>query len=127
MRTSSTRRRAAAAALAVLVGLAASALAVAQSVCELHGSDRAHASIGKCAVCHDGSAGPGVFFGQGHPVDVPYASSWSRPLVPSAMLPREIVLVSGRVECTSCHDGASKAAHHLALPGRDLCLACHRM
>jgi predicted CXXCH cytochrome family protein len=44
-------------------------------------------------------------------------------------LSSEIVLVGGRVTCTSCHDGASGERKHLATRGgmASLCVSCHAL
>jgi predicted CXXCH cytochrome family protein len=44
-------------------------------------------------------------------------------------LPAAVVLTNGRVTCTTCHDGASDAPHHLARAGTfaNVCVSCHDM
>jgi predicted CXXCH cytochrome family protein len=101
-------------------------------VCQLHGADRALTPSTSCLSCHDGSAAPAVGSGPErtagtHPAGVPYAGSplSGANLRPAGQLDPGIVLPAGLVACTSCHDGASREAHHVALsPGR-LCVGCH--
>jgi predicted CXXCH cytochrome family protein len=45
---------------------------------------------------------------------------------PAGSLPYAIPLVRGRVECTTCHDGASPDPKRVT-PVRDLCVACHNL
>ena len=118
--------------------LAASAAAGASDAggCELPRVDRQRATARDCMGCHDGSAGAAVSFqmardgrGMDHPVDVDYASfAGARPdqYHPASTLPREVPLPRGRIECTTCHDGASRDRKRVAAV-RDLCTACHRM
>jgi len=64
-----------------------------------------------------------------HPVSIDYdlaAGSHPGAYVPAAALPREIPLVNGRVECTTCHDGASATPKHV-VDEMQLCTACHRL
>jgi predicted CXXCH cytochrome family protein len=106
--------------------------------CALAGADRARTPAASCMACHDGSAAQGISFQMrsatgavvlDHPVDVDYASAAlrDRRLVSPAMLPRELVLVGGRVACTTCHDGASRERAHTVRVRADLCTSCHRM
>jgi hypothetical protein len=86
--------------------------------------------------CHDGSAGERIGFqmradgrGMSHPVTVDYgavAAADPQHYRPPATLPAEVTLVRGRIECTTCHDGASRDPKRVATV-RDLCLACHRL
>jgi predicted CXXCH cytochrome family protein len=104
--------------------------------CELARADRTRATARDCMQCHDGSAGPGVGFqmsgdghGMGHPVDVDYpsfAAAHSDQYQQAARLPREVVLVRGRIQCTTCHDGASRDPKRV-VEVQDLCLACHKL
>jgi len=102
------------------------------TVCLLARADRASTPSRVCAACHDGTvAATGVPGLRGeHPVGVDYAAArarrrWSLLDRPGPAL----VLVGGRVECTTCHDGASGERHHTALPmaRSALCLSCHGM
>lgn len=128
----------------VLVGAAVTAraaehegAAVGESVCELQGAARARTPSTACMACHDGAAGPGVSFvmragnqpGFDHPVEIDYAQASARDprLVPPSGLPPELVLVQGRLACTTCHDGASSEPRRVAGRAMDLCTSCHRM
>lgn len=121
----------------VLAGAASGGdVAVPTGVCELGRADRGRTPAVRCMGCHDGSAGPGVEFrmraggpGFDHPVDVDYGSAALRDprLVAGAQLPRELVLVDGRVACTTCHDGASTERAHVVRSKQELCITCHRM
>lgn len=92
--------------------------------------------------CHDGSAGPSVPFkpravrfkirgddrGISHPVEINYAAvAAAHPgqYQPAALLPPEVPLVGGRIECTTCHDGAARGPKRVVAV-HDLCLSCHR-
>jgi predicted CXXCH cytochrome family protein len=114
------------------------------SECELARVDRARTTSQACMTCHDGSTGPGVGWvtsgGTGssgqqrmpvpsHPVGIAYAPvALERPgkLVAPSRLPPELVLVNGRIECTTCHDARATAPDHVVrTPG--LCLSCHTL
>jgi hypothetical protein len=122
---------------------AAAALTVAgaraggESPCELNGAIRRTTGSRSCVSCHDGTAAPAISQGTGsayagvtsHPVGISYAEAASRhpgTYVPPSQLPKEIVLVGGKVECTTCHDGTSTLPHRVAGES-ELCLACHRL
>jgi predicted CXXCH cytochrome family protein len=104
--------------------------------CELGRVDRAATPSRVCMSCHDGTAGAAVGFsmragggGMDHPVGVDYAAAAARRpgrYVPAGAVPRSVPLVDGRVECTSCHDGASSSPSHVAAQPQ-LCYACHRL
>ncbi|RMG74425.1 MAG: hypothetical protein D6710_01565 [Nitrospirae bacterium] len=102
----------------------------------------------QCLSCHDGSMGkaapvkaglwqhgdPLMGFNQQaytgvHPVGIDYEeSSMEHPdLKPSAMIPRKIKLVNGKVSCISCHDPYSNNRAQLISTNRngELCLGCH--
>jgi predicted CXXCH cytochrome family protein len=105
--------------------------------CGLQRVDRAATPSSDCMSCHDGSAAGAVGFsmragggGMDHPVAVDYdAASARHPgrYAPRGTLPASVPLVNGRVECTSCHDGASTAPNHVAAEAAQLCYACHRL
>jgi hypothetical protein len=64
-----------------------------------------------------------------HPVGIDYAEAASRhpnEYAPASQLPPEIVLVGGKVECTSCHDGASSLRFKVA-GNKEMCESCHRL
>jgi predicted CXXCH cytochrome family protein len=101
-------------------------------ICELRGADRARTPSYRCIACHDGTAAQTVTFTSrgnasgSHPVGVYYDMA-ARPfarLKPRAAIPTTVPLVDGRVECTSCHDGASPRRGRVA-DERDLCTVCH--
>jgi len=97
----------------------------------------------QCMTCHDGSVSGdaggttvnmGIWRHQGprhsHPIGVDYMEAWNRKkreFTPISMLPAEIVLPDGKVECVSCHNLYSHNEHLLALNnfGSKLCLSCH--
>lgn len=105
--------------------------------CELFTAARARTTPDRCLACHDGSAGRAVMYlGKAtrdarldHPVDVPYgeASARARNLAPLAQLPSDVVLVDGKISCTTCHDGASTRPGRVAADLVTLCTSCHRM
>lgn len=128
-----------------LVGAAVTARAIepggaaeSESACELQGAVRAGTSSTACMACHDGGSGPGVSFrmpraadtpGLDHPIEIDYAQASARNgwLVSPGELPAELVLVEGRVSCTTCHDGASSEPRRVAGRLMDLCTSCHRL
>lgn len=102
--------------------------------CELATADRRATSSQRCVACHDGTAAAAVALGSGasraeHPVDVDYERSRfdGQRLRPSAELPRALVLVAGRVACTTCHASDSTEPGHTAMTMHRsaMCLACH--
>jgi predicted CXXCH cytochrome family protein len=120
----------AAAALAASAGARA-----AESGCELARVDRRTATSLACSGCHGQiataalSRGPGGH-PLGHPIDVDYAAlAEEHPdrFAPAASLPPDVPLPSGKIACTTCHDGAARDHRKLVAPTRVLCLACHRL
>jgi predicted CXXCH cytochrome family protein len=105
--------------------------------CGLAKADRARTPSTACLSCHDGTATPTLAFanrhggpgGGAHPVDTDYfaASMGNRRLAQPFDLPRAVVLVDGRVACTSCHDGMSTNAARVAGELVSLCTSCHVM
>jgi hypothetical protein len=129
------RLRAALGAAAAFV--VAGARAAGESPCELEGTIRRVTGSVSCLSCHDGSMGPSISPGgtawsggvASHPVGIDYAAAANRhpgTYTPVSQLPQEIVLVGGKVECTTCHDGTSTLPRKVA-GSSDLCLACHRL
>jgi len=103
--------------------------------CELSRVDRASTQSSTCMACHDGSVGPtiGSFQmepgGMSHPVSMDYASvtaNQADTYVAPTALPPGVLLVAGKVECTSCHDGSLTTVNHVVDP-MQLCYACHRL
>ena len=119
--------------LAALAPVRSPASAGAESdldVCLLSWVRRSKAGTERCITCHDGSAGPAVHVGPGggrnHSVGVRYDETKSHTMLrPAAMLPPELVLVNGAVDCTSCHDGSSRLPHRIAVTPERLCAGCH--
>jgi predicted CXXCH cytochrome family protein len=65
----------------------------------------------------------------GHPVDVDYpsfAAEHPDQYQPASRLPPEVPLVRGRIQCTTCHDGASRDPRWV-VEVKDLCLRCHKL
>jgi hypothetical protein len=130
------RARWGAALAAAALAASAGARAADGDTCELGRADRRTATSRACMACHDGSAGREIGFqmsadgrGMSHPVEVDYgAAAAAHPgqYQPATALPAEVPLVGGKVECTTCHDGASRDPRRVAAV-RDLCLACHRL
>ena len=118
----------------LFLALAGGPAAADGATCELSRVDRATTQSSTCMACHDGSVGPTVGFemvpgGMSHPVSVDYAlAAASHPdtYVPPTLLPAGVLLVNGKVECTSCHDGALTTPNHVVEP-TTLCYGCHRL
>lgn len=95
----------------------------------------------QCLSCHDGSAArpaSGVADNStvghqfGHVSAETYREAQRRPgrqLRPEGTLPPQVLLVDGRVGCSSCHSPWSRRPQMLNLPmqGSLLCRACHDM
>jgi predicted CXXCH cytochrome family protein len=104
--------------------------------CELSRLDRARTPSTACMQCHEGTAGAAVPSrmtvrgdGSSHRVGVEYAAAAARAperYAPASALPPDVPLVAGRIECTTCHDGALATPHQVVAQPR-LCLACHRL
>ncbi len=111
--------------LALLLGVAG----WGDSPCALRTANRELTDSTSCLSCHDGSAGAAVGVGRGthsHPVGVSYADATaSRINGLSPTIPGALTLVSGRVECTTCHDGKSTERARLATSMLTLCEDCH--
>jgi predicted CXXCH cytochrome family protein len=64
-----------------------------------------------------------------HPVEVDYGQAAARQpgrYAPPESLPKDVPLVQGRIECTTCHDPAAPTVMRVVEQPR-LCFACHRM
>jgi predicted CXXCH cytochrome family protein len=130
------RARWGAALAAAALAASAGARAADGGTCELSRVNREATTTRGCLSCHDGSAGPGVGFKMGaddramsHPVEVDYAAAAAAhpgQYQPAAALPPEVPLVGGKVQCTTCHDGASPDRKRVVAV-RDLCVTCHRL
>jgi predicted CXXCH cytochrome family protein len=104
--------------------------------CELSRVDRARTPSTACTGCHAGAVGPGRTFemaaggrGMSHPVGVDYVDATApapERYAPAAELPGDVPLVDGKIECTTCHDGAL-ATKNQVIASKRLCLACHRL
>jgi predicted CXXCH cytochrome family protein len=75
---------------------------------------------------------PPVPPGGTHPVNLDYLTaqtSGQAKLRPVSLLPPEIRLVNGRVECVSCHDLSASGAPRLVMGMHRsrLCFACHAL
>jgi predicted CXXCH cytochrome family protein len=117
------------AAVGVAAALAAAgARATGESPCGLDEAVRSLTSSRSCITCHDGTAASPISLGRNsHPVGIDYATAANGSpgrYASISQLPPAVVLVGGKVECTSCHDGASRRRFKLA-GGKDLCLGCH--
>jgi predicted CXXCH cytochrome family protein len=103
--------------------------------CELAWAPREKTTSRDCLLCHDGSVAKGTDVrlqatgdsrGANHAVGMLYANT-RRGLRLRSAPAKELVLVDGRVECTTCHAPRGFGAACTALPneGSALCLACH--
>jgi len=114
--------------LAAMLSLIAASIGV-ETPCELSTVNRAVTSSSQCVSCHDGSAATHVTWGadrRSHPIGMRYADVWVQSRAGlNGIIPRALVLVEGRVECTTCHDGASLEPHRVAVPLRSICTDCH--
>ena len=114
MKTRSARR-ALLGTIAVLTSIAARVLAADSNGCALllAGSDTLPTT--DCVNCHRSAMGS-----HSHPVDTDYAYASSRPrsgLRPMAdVVKRGLLLVDGKISCTTCHDSRSPWKYRLALP-----------
>ncbi len=125
-------------ALAATVAAAGSARGApaAKATCELARVDRARTPSHACLRCHDSSVGSAILSelrvdgtGASHPVGVDYARAAARSptrYAPPESLPREVPLVNGKIECTTCHD-ASRPRPMRVDQSPALCTACHRI
>ena len=97
--------------------------------CALAVVDRKTTSSSKCLGCHDGSVSKLIPTHSGvdvHPSGRVYPANGAYH--PASTLGPEVVLVNGRLECTSCHDGAAKTRNHVVQPARvHLCQVCHAL
>jgi len=99
----------------------------------------------ECITCHDGTLASSIHYkvssrGQGegrsmgsingsHPVGSNYTRFTSkREYVPSYNLPRNMILMNGKISCITCHDMLSRSQAYLVvdMAGSNLCFACHR-
>jgi hypothetical protein len=89
----------------------AAAEAPAAEVCALSSPGAASVPSSECLRCHPR---------QGHPVDLSYASAYARSAwtlrSEEEVVRRGVLLPQGRLECVTCHDGASPWKYKIALP-----------
>jgi predicted CXXCH cytochrome family protein len=102
----------------------------AEVVCELPAVKRDVTPTAKCYGCHDGTIAPATLHGAGdHPVDVSYDGARQAKPQYAMELPSALVLVGGRVTCTTCHEYRGDASYPhwtaMSMAGSALCLACH--
>jgi predicted CXXCH cytochrome family protein len=110
--------------------VAADVVGFADVVCELPVVDRDATPTQRCYGCHDGTVAPSTLHGAGdHPVDVSYVEARETKSRYAMMLPPALVLVRGRVTCTTCHEYRGDASYPhwtaMSMAGSALCLACH--
>jgi len=99
----------------------------------------------ECITCHDGTLAGSIHYkvssmdqGEGrsvgsingsHPVGTDYSRYISkREYVPSYNLPRNMILMNGKISCVTCHDMLSRNQAYLVvdMTSSNLCFACHR-
>src|SRR6266513_2491216 len=84
----------------------------AELVCDLPGVARDATTTATCYGCHDGTVAPTTFHGpDDHPVDVSYELVRRAKPQYAARLPPALVLVRGRVTCTTCHEYRGDASY----------------
>jgi len=119
--------------LARAEGPAAASQAMTTLPCMLRWALRDGSDQASCIGCHDSSPGRlKRHAGANHEIGVAYQEASAHSalhLRPAAELPAGIVLMGGRLACTTCHDGASKTRGKVAAFGKrpSLCVACHDM
>jgi predicted CXXCH cytochrome family protein len=116
--------------VAAAVLIAADVVIYADTVCELPVVQRDVTPTAKCYGCHDGTIAPASLHGSGdHPVDVSYEGAREVRPQYAMRLPSALVLVGGRVTCTTCHEYRGDASYPhwtaMSMAGSALCLACH--
>jgi predicted CXXCH cytochrome family protein len=102
----------------------------AEIVCELPVVQRALTTTTTCYGCHDGTVASSTLHGTNdHPVDVVYEEVRETKAQYAMRLPPALVLVRGRVTCTTCHEYRGDASYPhwtaMSMVGSALCLACH--
>ena len=110
--------------------IAADVVGSSEHVCELPVVNRDTTPTVKCYGCHDGTIAPSTLHASGdHPVDVAYEPVREVGTRYAMMLPSRLVLVGGRVTCTTCHEYRGDASYPhwtaMSMVGSALCLACH--
>lgn len=135
-------------AIVMLIALVGGKPAPLPEVCELPNAMPGRTPTGSCMGCHDGTIGPvaNVTFpstlegfasephdpGSGaHPVDLDYEAAVQRrpgSFTPSAALPREVMLLDGKITCLTCHHPDSPEQFHasITMDRSALCTSCHR-
>lgn len=109
-----------------LLGAAALRSSPAPPFCTLAEVKRSTTPSHACLPCHDGTVATSRHSGHIGAAYFEKAASGAYSLRASGPV-APVLLVEGRVECTSCHDGRSAERHALALPmaRSALCTACH--
>lgn len=95
----------------------------------------------ECITCHDGTLAGSIHYkvssesssigtiNGSHPVGTDYTRYISkREYVPSYDLPRNMILMNGKISCVTCHDMLSRNQAYLVvdMTSSNLCFSCHR-
>ena len=134
-------------AIAMLIALSGRAPTPMPEVCELPNAMPGRTPTRSCMGCHDGTIGsladvtfPSTLEGfpsaplapgsNSHPVDVDYAAAAQRrpdSFTPVAALPREVLLLDGKITCVTCHhpDSPERFRVALSMDRSALCFSCH--
>jgi len=95
----------------------------------------------ECITCHDGTMAGSIHYkvssesssigtiNGSHPVGTDYTRYISkREYVPSYNLPRNMILMNGKISCVTCHDMLSRNQAYLVvdMTSSNLCFSCHR-
>lgn len=109
-----------------LLGAAALLSGPPPGICTLPDAERSSTRSDACLSCHDGSVASDRHSTHVHVSYLEYMRTGRYALRPYGPV-RPVLLVEGRVECTSCHDGHAGQPHALAatLAGSALCRSCH--
>ena len=109
--------------------IAADVVGSSEHVCELPFVNRGTTKAVRCYGCHDGTIAPSPRHPGDHPVDVKYEPVREAAPRYAMQLPASLVLVGGRVTCTTCHEYRGDASYPhwtaMSMVGSALCLACH--
>jgi len=95
----------------------------------------------ECITCHDGTMAGSIHYkvsserssigtiNGSHPVGTDYTRYISkREYVPSYNLPRNMILMNGKISCVTCHDMLSRNQAYLVvdMTSSNLCFSCHK-